>query len=195
MLARCAAPPPGSGRLQEDAAAHPGCRGPAGGPGPSRGPRGEAWGRGGTGGKPPRPGLCACPEETGRSRLLALCKRSARQELHASSPPREQVSKVTCFLGCMGEDTRYHPLMACWGPVFAFCGASSGFPSSPPAFYLVDRLPLWDLRGCAGLGRSTGYGVRGARLGAGRILPFTQCPLCSPSAGSAPDFPQPFLSL
>lgn len=50
--------------------------------------------------------------EMGCSRLLALRKRSARQELHASSPPKKQDSKVTCFLDRREEGTPYHPLMA-----------------------------------------------------------------------------------
>lgn len=91
-----------------------------------------------------RQGLRARSGELGRSRQLALRKRSARLGLHASSPPREQVSKVTCFLHQEGEDTRYHPLRTCWGPVFAFCGTSSGFPSIPPALCVVGRLPRWD---------------------------------------------------
>lgn len=42
--------------------------------------------------------LRARPGELGRRRQSALRKRSARQGLHALSPPREQVSKVTCFM-------------------------------------------------------------------------------------------------
>lgn len=43
--------------------------------------------------------LRARPGELGRHRQLALRKRLARQGLHALSPPSEQVSKVTCFMG------------------------------------------------------------------------------------------------
>lgn len=152
MLARCAAPPPGSGRLREDAAAHHGRRARPRSPGRGGRDRSEAAG----------PGLRARPGETGRRRLLALRKRSARQGLHASSPPGQRVSKVTCFLGWREEDTGYHPPVT-WGRPRVFWDAVR-LPKLSPCPLCDWSSPTAGPRGRAGLG------VGGARLDAGRFL-------------------------
>ncbi|KAJ8778258.1 hypothetical protein J1605_013757 [Eschrichtius robustus] len=81
-------------------------------------PGGEAWGADRRQARPGR-GLGAHPWETG------------------AQPP----------VGHTEEDTGYHPLEVCWGPVIAFCGTSTGLPSSPPPFVVFAPLPRWDSGG------------------------------------------------